>query len=105
MKIRKIAGTALIAGAMGVAGLGLGAGSAQADIWVPDIPEIPWGPGHWIPDVPNIVPGEGPTGLGAPGQLKKVCVDGVSDRAVRNSARSVDNTVRKGRHQLSPGGR
>ena len=49
MRIRKIAGAAAIACAMGAAGLGLGAGSAQADrIWIPDIPEIPWGPGHWI---------------------------------------------------------
>ena len=58
MKIKKIAGTAAVAGAMSAAGLGLGAGSAQADrIWVPDIPGIPWGPGHWvdewIPD-PNL---------------------------------------------------
>ena len=56
---------------MGAAGLGLGAGSAQADrIWIPDIPEIPWGPGHWIDEwVPDlgIV---NPVGL-PPGQAKK----------------------------------
>ncbi|MFY9922038.1 MAG: hypothetical protein WAL26_27165 [Mycobacterium sp.] len=64
MNIRKIAGTAALAGAIGAAALGLGAGSAQADdIWVPDIPWIPWGAGHWIPD-PN---------LGPPGQVKKWC--------------------------------
>jgi len=43
MRIKKIAGAIAIAGALGAAGLGLGAGSAQADpIWVPDIPGIPW---------------------------------------------------------------
>ena len=61
MKIRQIAGTAALAGALGAAALGLGTGSAQADdIWVPDFPGIPWSPGHWIPD-PN---------LGPPGQVK-----------------------------------
>ncbi len=56
MRIKKIAGGAAIAGALGVAGLGLGAGSAQADPhWVPDIPGIPWGPGHWVDDwVPDV---------------------------------------------------
>jgi hypothetical protein len=73
MNIKKIAGTAALAAGLGAAGLGLGAGSAQADrIWVPDVPDIPW-IGHWVDDVPNLVPGEGPTGLGAPGQLKKLC--------------------------------
>src|SRR6478609_3622851 len=48
MNFKKMAGTALLAGAMGAAGLGLGAGAAQADDdWVP-----------WWPDVP----GQGPTG-------------------------------------------
>ena len=62
MRIRKIAGAAAIACAMGAAGLGLGAGSAQADrIWIPDIPSIPWGPGHWVDDwIPDV-------NLGAPG--------------------------------------
>ena len=62
MRIRKIAGTAAIACAMGAAGLGLGAGPAQADrIWIPDIPSIPWGPGHWVDDwIPDV-------NLGAPG--------------------------------------
>ncbi len=64
MNIRKIAGTAALAGAIGAAALGLGSGSAQADdIWVPDIPWIPWGAGHWIPDA----------NLGPPGQVKKWC--------------------------------
>ena len=58
--------TAAIAGAMGAAGLGLGAGSAQADrIWVPDIPGIPWGPGHWVDEwVPDV-------NLGAPGTYQE----------------------------------
>ena len=59
MNIKKMAGTALLAGAMGAAGLGLGAGAAQAD-------------DHWVPWWPD-VPGQGPTGWGAPGQLKKIC--------------------------------
>ncbi len=68
MSIKKISGYGGIAVALGAAGLGLGAGTAQADrIWVPDIPEIPWGGGHWvdhwIPE-PN---------LGPPGQVKKWC--------------------------------
>ena len=64
MNIKKMAGTAAIAAGLGVAGLGLGAGTAQADDWVP----FPWPPvpGEWID-----VPGQGPTGWGAPGQIKK----------------------------------
>ena len=57
MKIKKIAGTAVLAGcALALLRLGLGAGSAQADrIWVPDIPEIPWGPGHWVDEwIPDV---------------------------------------------------
>ena len=74
MTFKRIAGAAAVAGALGAAALGLGAGSAQADpIWVPDIPGIPWGPGHWIdelvPDVGDFVPGPEL----APGQLKKLC--------------------------------
>jgi len=65
MSIKKLAGTAAIAAGLGAAGLGLGAGSAQADDG--------WGP--WVP-WPD-VPGEGPAGIGAPGQLKKECVWGV----------------------------
>jgi len=76
MNIKKMAGTAAIAAGLGVAGLGMGAGTAQADrIWVPDIPEIPWGPGHWVDEfVPDL--GIPDLGLGnefAPGQLKKIC--------------------------------
>ena len=73
MKIKKIAGAAAIAGAMGAAGLGLGAGSAQADqIWIPDIPGIPWGPGHWVDEwIPDVVPvGQGPANVGPPGFWK-----------------------------------
>jgi hypothetical protein len=63
MNIKKLAGTAAIAAGVGAAGLGLGAGSAQAD-------------DHWRPFPWPEVPGQGPAGMGAPGQLKKVCVDG-----------------------------
>lgn len=63
MNLKKIDGTAALAGALGAAALGLGAGSAQADPgWDPNIPWIP-GPGDWVPDlVPN--------NLWAPGQIK-----------------------------------
>ena len=66
MNFKKMAGTAAIAAGLGAAGLGLGAGTAQADrIWVPDIPEIPWGGGHWVDDwIPE-------PNLGPPGQVKK----------------------------------
>ena len=69
MNLKKIAGTAMIAGAVGAASLGLGAGSAQADPnWVdPNIPWIPgpadWVPGHWDPGL----------NWGPPGQVKKWC--------------------------------
>ena len=69
MNLKKIAGTAMIAGAVGAASLGLGAGSAQADPnWVdPNIPWIPgpadWVPGHWDPGL----------NWGSPGQVKKWC--------------------------------
>ena len=62
MNVKKIAGTATVAGALGAAALGLGAGTAQADDWVPWVPWVPhvddWGdwnpfpPGqvqHWCP--------------------------------------------------------
>jgi hypothetical protein len=67
MKIKKIAGSAAVAAAISAAALSLGAGMAQADpIWVPDIPGIPWGPGHWVdewvPDANFGLP---------PGQAKK----------------------------------
>jgi len=56
---------------MGAAGLGLGAGSAQADqIWVPDIPWIPWGAGHWVD---QWVPGPD---LGPPGLVKNTWCPG-----------------------------
>jgi hypothetical protein len=63
MQIKKIATTAAVAAGLGAAALGLGTGTAQADDgWY-------W-PGHgdWFD-----VPGNGPTGWGAPGQLKKLC--------------------------------
>ncbi len=62
MTLKRIAGTAAVAAALGAAALGLGAGSAQADpIWVPDIPGIPGGPGHWVDDwIPDV-------NFGAPG--------------------------------------
>ncbi len=63
MNIKKMAGTAAIAAGLTAAGLGMGAGTAQADDG--------WRPWFPLPDVP----GEGPTGWGAPGQIKKVCID------------------------------
>ena len=45
----KIAGTAMIAGALGAASLGLGTGSAQADPgWGPDIAVWILRPGDWV---------------------------------------------------------
>jgi len=61
MNLKKIAGTAALAGALGAAALGLGGGSAQADPnWVdPNIPWIP-GPEDWVPGLD----------WGPPGQVK-----------------------------------
>ena len=57
MNVKKIAGTAIIAGALGAAALGLGAGTAQADDWVPWVPWVPhvddWG--DWNPFPPGQV--------------------------------------------------
>jgi hypothetical protein len=52
MNVKKIAGTATIAGLLGAAALGLGVGSAQA-IPGPPGPGIPGPgiPGPWIPDL------------------------------------------------------
>ncbi|HZA09082.1 hypothetical protein [Mycobacterium sp.] len=61
MNLTKIAGTATIAGALGAAALGLGAGTAQADDWVPWVP--------WVPHVDNPVDWN-PL---PPGQAKKLC--------------------------------
>ena len=61
MNLKKIAGTATIAGVLGAAALGLGPASAQADPdWVD--PNIPWIPGwaDWDPGV----------NWGSPGQIK-----------------------------------
>ncbi|OSC39885.1 hypothetical protein [Mycobacterium decipiens] len=62
MNIRKLAGTAALAGGLGAAALGLGAGQALADPG----PRIP------RPPVPNI---DNPINLRplSPGQIKKVC--------------------------------
>ena len=65
MNPKKIAGTATIAGALGTAALGIGAGSAQADPhWDPNIPGIPgvgdwvdWNPGDWA-DWNPLAPGQ-----------------------------------------------
>lgn len=65
MNIKKFAGTALIAGALGAGMVGFGAGSAEARPG----PHIPGPPGP--PPVPQI---DGPAGWNpAPGQIKKVC--------------------------------
>src|SRR6476659_2282403 len=65
VNIKRFASAAAIAGAIGAAGLGLGAGSAQADDgWVP---WVPWDPGHGVGDW-----GHGPD-WGPPGQVKKEC--------------------------------
>jgi len=70
MNVKKIAGTAAIAGALGAAALGLGAGTAQADDWVPWVPWVPH-VDDWLPHVDDWVDwGRGPTGLGPPGQIK-----------------------------------
>jgi hypothetical protein len=61
MNLKKIAWTATIGGALGAAALGLGAGSAQADDWVPWVP--------WVPDVDDGV-GFNPY---PPGQVKQLC--------------------------------
>ncbi len=61
MKMKKLAGAAAIAGAVGAAGLGLGAGSAQADDgWGP---WVPWDPGHWVGDWGHGWIPDGPPGL------------------------------------------
>lgn len=62
MKLNKIAATAAMAGALGSAALGIGAGLAQAD---PNGPNVP-GPGPNVPG-PN-VPGQNVPGPNGPGQ-------------------------------------
>ncbi len=67
MNSKKIAAEVMIAVALCLSVLGLGAGSAQADPGRgPDIPWIP-GPGDWVPDRDQGI------NWGAPGQLKKWC--------------------------------
>ncbi|MDT5282586.1 MAG: hypothetical protein QOJ20_3781 [Mycobacterium sp.] len=55
MNVKKIAGTVTIASAVGAAALGLGAGTAQADPWLPWVPDA----GDWVDWNPN-----------APGNIK-----------------------------------
>lgn len=59
MNVKKIVGTATLAGALGAAALGLGVGTAQADPWVPWVPDIPGVPGvgDWV-DVNPFPPGQ-----------------------------------------------
>jgi hypothetical protein len=65
MNLKKIAGTATIAGVLGAAALGLAAASAQANPdWVD--PNVPWIPG-WADWVPDWNPG---VNWGPPGQIK-----------------------------------
>jgi hypothetical protein len=61
MNVKKIVGTATIAAALGTAAVGLGAGTAQADDWVPWVPWVPHAD-DWVDW--NPLP---------PGQVKKVC--------------------------------
>ena len=61
MNLKKIAGVAAMAGALGASALGVGVGTAQADN---PGPWVPWVPGHgshvdWNP--------------GPPGQVKQLC--------------------------------
>lgn len=60
MRLKKIIGATAVAGWLGVAAFGLGAGTAQADDWVPWVPNIP-GFDDWVPNP------------AAPGQLAKWC--------------------------------
>ncbi len=62
MKLNKIAATTAMAGALGSAALGIGAGFAQAD------PSGPGGPGPNVPG-PN-VPGPNVPGRGAGARLR-----------------------------------
>ena len=61
MNLKKIAWTATTAGVLGAAALGLGAGTAQADDWVP-----------WVPWVPHVDDGVGFNPF-PPGQVKQFC--------------------------------
>lgn len=63
MTLKKIIASAAIGGALGLTGLGLGAGPAQADDdwgpWVPWVPQV----GDWVDDWTPW----------APGQVQKLC--------------------------------
>jgi hypothetical protein len=63
MKLKKVAATTMVTGALGAAALGLGAGTAQADVF-----HIPFPP---IPELPDIT-GPGPGVLPPPGHLNKI---------------------------------
>jgi hypothetical protein len=59
MRLKKIAAGAAVAGALAFGSIGIGAGQAQADDWVPWVPHVddwvdwnPWDPGH----VKNVCP-------------------------------------------------
>ena len=60
MALKKVIAAIAVAGSLGTAALGLGAGTAQADDWVPWVP--------WVPHVDDWVPNPAP-----PGQLAKWC--------------------------------
>ncbi|OBG35318.1 hypothetical protein [Mycobacterium sp. E3198] len=75
MKLNKIAATAAMAGALGSAALGIGAGLAQAD---PNGPNVP-GPGPNVPgpNMPgNNVPGNNGPGQNGPGPYAPICNPG-----------------------------
>ena len=61
MNVKKIAGTATIAGALSAAALGFSAGTAQADDWGPWVP--------WVPHVDDWVDWN----PAPPGQVTKWC--------------------------------
>jgi hypothetical protein len=60
MKLKRIAATTMVTGALGAAALGLGAGTAQAD-----------GSLFPLPPVPDLI-GPGPGVLPPPGHLNKI---------------------------------
>ena len=63
MKLKRIAATTMVTGALGAAALGLGAGTAQADGF--PLPPFP------LPPVPDLI-GPGPGVLPPPGHLNKL---------------------------------
>lgn len=61
MKLKKIAATTIVTGALGAAALGVGAGTAQAD-------NLPFPPP--LPPIPDLI-GPGPGVFAPPGHLNK----------------------------------